>query len=428
MIRSSRFAVLSFCLAIFSSPAAAQIQDAPSETVRGVPANYTESLVADYELPDPLTLRDGRPVRDAKTWIEQRRPEILRLFEEHQFGRTPEGKPNVRFEVLEKGAPAFEGKAVRRQVTILFSGKDSGPKADLLLYLPATASKPVPVFLQLAFSANSLSVGDPGVREGYIWNRERQRVPASQGRAFGKLDVAAFVEKGLGVATIYYGDLEPDFDGGIAHGLRTLFPAPKDDEWGAIGAWSWGLSRVLDYLETDSRVDAKRVALFGVSRLGKTALWAGALDQRFAMVISSCSGEGGASLSRRNYGETIKHINTNYFYWFAKNYKRYDDDVARLPVDSHMLLALIAPRPLLIQSGSTDKWADPMGEFLAARAASPVYELLGKKGLRTEKIPAVGEPILNDAGYLLHDGGHGTIPADWPVFIRFMQLHLQPGS
>jgi hypothetical protein len=412
--------VLLVCL-----PAAAQIQDWPSETVRGIDANYTEARVGEYQLPDPLTLQDGRKVRDAKTWMNERRPEIVRLFEENQFGRTPKGKTDaVRFEVFDKGTPAFDGKAVRRQVTILFSGKDSGPKADLLLYLPANVSKPVPVFLQFSFAANSLAVDDPGVREGFVWNREHQRVPARQGRAFGKLDVPAFVEKGFGVATIYYGDLEPDFDGGIDHGLRTLFPSPKDDEWGAIGAWSWGLSRVLDYFETDSGVDAKRVALFGVSRLGKTVLWAGAIEPRFAMVISSCSGEGGAALSRRNYGETIKHINASFSYWFDKNYKGFEDDVARLPVDSHLLLSLIAPRPLLLQTGSTDKWSDPMGEFLAAKAASPVYELLGKKGLRAETIPPMGEPILNDLGYLLHDGGHGTVPADWPVFIRFMQLHL----
>lgn len=419
-----RSVVLILAAGFFRLSASAQIQDWPSEVVRGIEANYTEADVGDYTLPDPLKLASGEPVRDAWTWREKRRPEIVRLFEENQFGRTPQSDLETRFEVFDKGAPAFDGKALRRQITILFSGEESGPKADLLLYLPAKAEGPAPVMLQIAFTANSLAVDDPGVREGFIWNREHERVPASQGRAFGKLDVQAFVDAGLGVATIYYGDIEPDFDGGIEHGLRTLFPAPKDDEWGSIGAWSYGLSRALDYFETDAGVDANRVALFGVSRLGKSVLWAGAIDERFAMVIASCSGEGGAALSRRNYGETIKHLNVNYLYWFANNYKRFEDDVNRFPVDSHMLLSLIAPRPLLLQAGSTDKWSDPVGEFLAAQAAGPVYELLGKKSLRTDEIPPLGEPILKDMGFLLHDGGHGTVPSDWPVFIRFMEQHF----
>jgi hypothetical protein len=184
----------------------------------------------------------------------------------------------------------------------------------------------------------------------------------------------------------------------------------------------------MDYLETDSGVDAKRVAILGVSRLGKTVLWAGAHDTRFAMVIASCSGEGGASLSRRNYGETIKHLNTNYGYQFSGNYKKFGDHVDQLPVDAHMLLALIAPRPVYLQTGDEDRWSDPKGEFLAAVAAGPVYKLLGKQGLGTETMPAAGEPIMHTIGYHMHAGKHGTVPSDWDQYLKFMEMHLQPGK
>jgi hypothetical protein len=249
------------------------------------------------------------------------------------------------------------------------------------------------------------------------------------------LNVAPFLAQGIGVATVYYGDIDPDFLGGFPHGVRSLYlksgrTEPAPDEWGAIAAWAWGLSRAMDYLETDKEVDAKRVAILGVSRLGKTVLWAGARDERFAMVIASCSGEGGAALSRRNYGETIKHLTepTRYPYQFSANYRKYADQVDRFPVDSHMLIALIAPRPVLLQTGDTDVWSDPKGEFLAAVAAEPVYRLLGKQALGSEQMPPAGQPILHTLGYAMHAGGHGTIPSDWDLFLKFMQMHLQQES
>jgi hypothetical protein len=184
----------------------------------------------------------------------------------------------------------------------------------------------------------------------------------------------------------------------------------------------------MDYLETDQSVDAKRVAVEGISRLGKTVMWAGAHDQRFAMVIASCSGEGGAALSRRNYGETIAHLTepTRYPYQFCANYAKYAKAVDQLPVDAHMLVALMAPRPVLLQTGDKDFWSDPKGEFLAAVAAEPVFRLYGKQGLGTGQMPAPGVPILHDIGYLEHEGGHGTVPSDWPVFVKFMRMHFGP--
>jgi hypothetical protein len=289
----------------------------------------------------------------------------------------------------------------------------------------------VPLLLNISFTANSSVVDDPGIKPGMVWDREKKRVPATA-QPQRRLNIAPFLAQGIGVATMYYGDIEPDFAEGFQSGIRKHFlkpgqAQPAADEWGTIAAWAWGLSRAMDYLETDKGVDATRVAIVGISRLGKTVLWAGARDPRFAMVIASCSGESGAALSRRNYGETVKHMThpTRYGYQFAANYAEYGDRVAALPMDGHMLIASIAPRPLLLQTGDKDFWSDPKGEFLAAVAAGPVYTLLGKEALGTDHMPSAGTPIFHTLGYVMHDGGHGTIPSDWDLFLQFMQKHFQ---
>jgi hypothetical protein len=407
----------------------------PPNVVAGIPVNYDEAKVGTYTLPDLLVLADGKPVRDAKTWNEKRRPEIVKLFEENEYGRSPGRPADMSFDVFEKEAPAFDGKGIRRQVTIYFSKDKSGPKMDLLEYVPAAARKPVPLLLNIAFSANSNTVKDPGVKVGEVWGRDHKKVPANQGPSFGSVNVARLLDAGIGFATFYYGDVDPDFLGGVPMGVRALYlkpgqTEPAPDEWGAVGAWAWGISRAVDYLETDKAVDAKRVAITGVSRLGKTVMWAGAHDPRIALVIASCSGEGGAALSRRNYGETIAHLTepSRFPYQFAANYAKYAQHVDQFPVDAHMLVALMAPRPVLLQTGSTDFWSDPKGEFLAAVAAAPVYRLLGKQGLDTDEMPKAGEPILHDIGYLMHEGGHGTIPSDWDTYLKFLEMHLHPGQ
>jgi hypothetical protein len=412
--------------------ALAQADKPPAAVVAGIPVNYDEARVGTYTLPDPLVLADGKPVRDAKTWNEKRRGEIVRLFEENQYGRSPGRPAAMSFDVFDKGTPALDGKAIRRQVTIFFSADKAGPKMDLLVYVPANAAGPVPVLLNIGFSANSSTVDDPGVKAGEVWGRDKKKVPAGQGMNFGRVDVARLLDAGFGFATVYYGDIDPDFLGGVPLGVRALYlkpgqTGPAPDEWGAIAAWAWGLSRAIDYLETDKGVDATRVAIMGVSRLGKTVMWAGAHDTRIALVIASCSGEGGAALSRRNYGETIAHLTeaSRFPYQFAGNYAKFANQVDKLPVDAHMLVALIAPRPVLLQTGDKDFWSDPKGEFLAAVAAGPVYRLLGKQGLDTDRMPPAGVPILHTIGYFMHAGGHGTIPSDWDQFLAFMQMHLQ---
>ena len=420
-------------VAALQGTAFGQVADAPDGNVAGIPVNYTEAKVGDYALPDPLLLANGEKVADAKTWYEQRRPEIVKLFEENQFGRSPERPADMSFDVFDQGTSALDGKALRRQVTVYSSKDKSGPKMDLLIYLPADAKQPVPLLLNVGFTANNLMVNDPGVKVGETWDRQQnKRMPATSGRRFGSLNVVPVLEKGFGIATVNYCDIDPDALGAVGSGVRSLYlkpgqTEPAADEWGSIAAWAWGLSRAMDYLETDSGVDAKRIALMGVSRLGKTVLWTAAHDTRFTLVIASCSGEGGAALSRRNYGETIGDLvaPTRYPYQFCGNYQKWTDKVDQFPVDANLLIALIAPRPVLLQTGDTDRWSDPKGEFLAAVAAGPVYQLLGKQGLETDQMPGAGQPILHTIGYYMHAGGHGTLPSDWDTFLKFLQMHLQ---
>ncbi|MEI9809688.1 MAG: acetylxylan esterase [Bacteroidota bacterium] len=323
------------------------------------------------------------------------------------------------------------GKAIRKQVTVYFTKDTASYKMDLLIYLPVNTTKPSPLLLHVAFSANSNVISDPGVKEGEVWTKEGKKIPAKSANYPNKLNIEPFIEQGIAVATVYYGDIEPDFIAGIQYGIRSVYlkeaaTQPTADEWGTISAWAWGLSCAMDYFETDKQVNAKQVALFGVSRLGKTVLWTGAHDTRFAMVIANCSGEGGAALSRRNYGETIKHLSApaRYAYQFCANYQEYGDRPDQLPVDGHLLISLIAPRPLLLQTGDVDYWSDPRGEFAAAVAATPVYHLFDKQGMETDVMPAAGQPVLNTLGYSMHSGGHGTVPSDWTIALAFMKKYL----
>lgn len=406
-------------------------QKPPATVVAGIPVNYEELLVGNYTLPDPLVLLNGKKVTDSKTWLQKRRPEIIKLYEDNQFGKAPGRPAGLSFQVFDTGTPAFDGKALRKQVRIYFTKDTADQYMDLLIYLPAKATQPVPLLLNVSFSANMNAARDSGIRPGMVWNKEGKKVPATRS-AFGQLDVEKFMDAGFGIATVCYTDIEPDFKNGIQYGIRSLYLKPgatqvAANEWGAIAAWAWGLSRAMDYFETDKDIDTKRIAVTGASRLGKTALWTGASDTRFAMVIASISGEGGAAISRRNYGETVAHITdtSRYFYQFAPNYHTYSNKLHQLPVDGHMLLSLIAPRPLLLQTGDTDVWSDPKGEFVAAVAAEPVYRLFGKQGPGTTEMPQAGDSsLLHPLGYYMHTGGHTVLPGDWDVFLRFMKKYL----
>ncbi len=421
---TSAMLIRSICFALIA--ASSVLAQGPNE------ANYDESKIPAYTLPDPLVMRDGRKVDSAAMWREERRPEILRLFRENVYGVTPDIELEPTYDVFEESTDALGGKAHRKQVRISFTRNSKTLSMDLLLYTPADADGPVPAFVGLNFQGNYTVDADPAIRITDSWVRDRPGIegnkadPALRGAAASRWPLEQIVSAGYGVATIYYGDIDPDFDDGFKNGIHALFPEHQDGNFSSIGAWSWGLSRALDYLETDSDVDGSQVAVIGHSRLGKTSLWAGATDERFALVISNDSGCGGAALSRRRIGETVNRINTSFPHWFNDAFVGYNNNENELPVDQHMLLALVAPRPLYVASATEDLWSDPHGEFLSLIEAGPVFKLLGKRPLKVTEEPPPGEATMSDVAYHIRAGKHDITSYDWGRYIEFFDMHRAP--
>ena len=390
--------------------------------------NYDESRVAPYTLPDALVFANGKPVRTPDDW-RLRRAELLGLFEREVYGKAPPAPRGMWHEVRTADSTALGGRATRKEVRVHFEkGKDE-PYMDILLYVPNGRRAPAPVFLALTYGNHTITT-DSGVTIAPHWLRDHPRpdsarAPVLRGAWAERWPIETIVSRGYALAGVYLGDLDPDAKDQLARGIRAHYlkpgqTEPAADEWGALASWAWGLSRAIDYLEHDADVDARRVALMGHSRTGKAALWAAALDQRVAMVVPNESGTGGAKLSRRNYGETVAEINRGFPYWFARNFRKYDGRERDLPVDQHELIALVAPRPVYIGVAAEDLWGDPRGSFLAAKAAEPVYALLGAASKLPAEMPAANHPTLDGSiGFHLRPGTHDVTRYDWEQFLAF---------
>ena len=417
-----RKAILFFVL-LFSATSLAAAQD--------------NDTIPEYTLPDVLTAEDGTKIETAEQWREIRRPEILELFRKYVFGRGPGRPDDMHFEVVQQ-SPALDGLAVYKEIHVCFTKNPDDPCMRIHLYLPAEADGPVPVFVGNKVFDPTQQPPMPGAPlkdkiggiEKYTSKKTSDREEKPIGRVPGKKLAAYILKRGYGFATTPPDELSPDdpetWRQGVLNALEG--PAAPDrprDAWGTIGVWAWGLSRALDYFETDPDVDATRVIAIGHSRRGKTALWAGAQDQRFALVISNDSGCTGAAISRRRQGETVEAINNRFPHWFCENYKQYDNNEDALPIDQHELLALIAPRPLYVASGIDDDWADPDGEFLSTVLAGPVYELFGKTGVGITEPPAINYPVGDFIGYHVRSGGHGLTDYDWLRYLDFADRHLK---
>jgi hypothetical protein len=393
-------------------------------------------------LPDPLVFKDGRPVKTVKQWQTERRNELLTLFSDEMYGHSPRKPLEMTFQVFDSDAKAFGGKATRKQIAIFLNGQANGPRIDVLIHIPNQVKKPAPAILGLNFWGNHSINPDPKIRIATSWMESNPRnlyvdvscvvnhqsTEACRGINARQWPIDSILSRGYALVTAYREDIASDeADTRFMTGVHPLYPGfqNRGDNFGTIAAWAWGLSRIMDYLQTDPAIDAKRVALFGWSRLGKAALWAGATDQRFAMVLSNESGAGGAKLFHRGIGENIRRLNTVFPHWYCGNFRKYMDRDTILPFDQHQVIALIAPRPVYIASAENDKGSDPAGEFASAKAASAVYRFLGTEGLPVSTMPPLNQSVQGQIGYHIRPGGHDVQWYDWAQYLKFADRHFR---
>jgi hypothetical protein len=389
-----------------------------------------DKLPAHKELPDPLVMLNGQSVATKEQWVKERRPELKKLFQHYMYGYAPPPPAKIDYTVERVDPKALGGKATLKEITIALAGAD-GPKIHVLLVVPNKRTGPAPVFVGINFNGNHAALDDPKIRLSTAWMPNRKGVKDNRATDEGRgteVDVWAIeqtIDKGYGVATFYAGDVDPDRTD-VREGVQRFFgpKQPGEHDWGTIMAWAWGIQRVVDYLVTDRDVDAQRIIVVGHSRMGKTALLAGAFDERIAVIIPHQAGMGGSAPSRGTVGEPIKRINTAFPHWFNGAYKRFNDQPEKLPFDQNALVALCAPRPVLFSNAVEDTWANPGGQFEVLLAADPVYRLLGVEGLAVKKAPPLGELVNSRLGYWVRAGNHSMTREDWRIFVDFAQRHL----
>lgn len=372
-------------------------------------------------IPPLLKSNNGSEIKSVADWQKQKK-EILSIFEHEMYGTSPVLPKGVKYRIVYENNNAFGGKATQKQIN-LYLNKLSNP-IQLLIYYP-NKSKKAPAFLGYNFFGNYTVTNDKEVPLTTLWVPNREKVTDNKatelmrGIRTDRWPIELIIDAGYALVTLYSGDIDPDYDDGFENGIHTLYKN-KGYSWGTIAAWSWGLRYVMNFLEKDKRIDSKKVVVIGHSRLGKAALWAGATDERFALVISNNSGCGGAALSRRKKGETFTAINTRFPHWFCSNFKKYNDKEELLPVDQHQLIATIAPRPIYVASADKDAWSDPEGEFQSAFLAGEVYRLFGLKGLEQKFMPEVEMPLQDgQIAYHIRSGKHDITKYDWEQYIRF---------
>ena len=391
-------------------------------------ANYDESRMPAYVLPELLRCEDGTPVKDASQWLSRRRPELLQMFKDVMYGELPPQPDRVRYELLSEKKDAREGRAVRREVRIHFEMANGRTHfMDLLYYVPANAKGPVPVLAGLTFIGNHVVTKEDDVRiTGTAGDFGEVKISRERGIQERRFPIDTILDRGYALAVVSYHDIFPDRETGWENSIYKLFFT--DDElrkrpkgYSSIGAWAWGISRILDYLETVPEIEASKAAVFGHSRLGKTSLWAGANDERFGLVCVNDSGCGGAALSRRLYGETLfsmYHVNSMGKWWFTDSLESKAAHPEMLPLDQHELIALIAPRTIAVHSATEDQWADPKGEYLSAWHAGPVFQLFGKKTLTSEVPPEPEYAVGTDVSYYCRIGKHDLLRSDWEHYLN----------
>lgn len=387
--------------------ASAQIVEKLSKEKSGF--NYYEDKVPNFTLPVILTSNDGVDIASSDQWNKIRRPEIIELFRNNIYGRIPDTKYSETFKFLSVDSSVFEGTATQKEILINIESGGKLLSFNLILYTPNNVKQPVPSFLLI----------DPWFSETNTprWKQKGNYWPVEEALA-----------RGYGMAIFDASQLDPDNFDNFKNGIHAILdnnPRP-DDAWGTLAAWAWGASRCMDYLVTDKNVAADKIAVVGHSRAGKTALWAGAEDTRFAMVISNESGAGGAALARRRFGETVARLNSSFPHWFCTNYNKYSNNEVALPVDMHMLLALIAPRALYIDCADEDLWGDPHGSYISLYNAVPVFNLLGRNSSIPESMPPLNKQIISGrVGFHIRDGVHNLLSKDWNWFMNFADKVLK---